>query len=290
MNKLKLANIQRLSLNCGLAKSGTKKELISGISRGVDECKLAAKPKRLLSVDMGVRNLALCQLNLESNSHPSSTAPLVERWSILELDRDGGGLPFEQPNFAKLAVQLVKQFELDECDTIVIEKQRLRSNGLRNVPEWVARVNLMEAMVHAILQNYLDLSMHHYDVFSVNPSRVMNYWVRGSPLDSKQESKKLNPNARYRHTKNSKVELVNGWLESTTTHNVPFKLADNFVQSFEDPRYKKKDDMADALLQGLAWIQWQENIEQLSKIGLEDGKLLEAFIEKTENEYFSILP
>lgn len=266
MNKLKLARIQKLGLDCGLGKTGTKKQLIAGICEAREERRL---PKRILSIDMGVRNLAFCQLNLTSQQS------MVERWSVMELDE----MRFEQPHFGRMAVDLMKGFELDVVDTILIERQRMRSNGLRNVPEWIVRVNILEAMIHALLQNHLDRGDYDYNVLSILPSRVMNYWIRPST-----PAVAANPNARYRLTKSAKVDLVFSWLNQATR---PFAIESGVIQAAASS--KKKDDLADALLQALAWAQWTNNLSLLQH-NLDGPGKLDSLINQMEAQYFASLP
>lgn len=268
MNKLKLARIQTLSLDCGLGKMGTKKQLIAGVCEARRE---VGRSKRILSIDMGVRNLAFCKLNLLAVQQPK-----VERWSVMELDE----MRFDQPHFGRMAVDLLKGIELDAVDTILIERQRMRSNGLRNVPEWIVRVNLLEAMIHALLQSHLDRGDYDYTVLSILPSRVMNYWIRpATPTVA------ANPNARYRLTKTAKVDLVSAWLNQDYTR--PFTLGPNAARTMDS--LKKKDDLADALLQALAWAQWDNNLHLLQN-NPDTSEDLDHLINQMESQYFDSLP
>lgn len=266
LNKLKLGRIQTLGVDCGLGKAGTKKQLIADVCearRGV------RWPRRILSIDMGVRNLAFCKLNLGGGQ------PTVERWSVMELD----GLRFEQPHFGRMAVDLLKGVGLDAVDTILIERQRMRSNGLRNVPEWIVRVNLLEAMVHALLQSHLDRAEYDYTVVSVLPSRVMNYWIRPST-----PTVAANPNARYRLTKTAKVDLVSAWLGQDEK---PFTLDPDAARTIAS--LKKKDDLADALLQALAWTQWTNNLHLLQH-SPDSPEEFDHLINQMETQYSDALP
>lgn len=259
---LKNAQLRELCLDCGFVKANTKDALITSITKGIDQRLTLERPYNILSIDMGVKNLAFCELQIASK-------PIVNRWSLIQLEGYDRSLSFEQPSFAKLGYQLlsslVDRHQLPEV--ILIEQQRFRSNGLGNVPEWIVRVNQLEAMIHAFLRAFIETSSNmRCHIGSISPTKVMNYWVRNKETG---EDKKMTPNIRYSRTKSAKTQLVSSWM-SCPVDQLYFKLKDPSLNPFDQQAsspelIKKKDDLSDALLQGLAWVRWQRNVELLSK-------------------------
>ena len=169
---------------------------------------------RIVSIDMGIKNLAYCVANLRRSS-PSNTPKqpsaavdisawkkidLIERTreyhtapsnvgNIEETDMDGDLDTFSLAVLSRTAYRLVIQEVLShEPDIILIEKQRWRSSGGSAIQQWTIRVNTLEAMLWAILETQkgsaqIDAREHStnakrdYQVFAIDPKRVGHYWL-----------------------------------------------------------------------------------------------------------------
>lgn len=148
--------------------------------------------RRVLSIDMGVRNLAFCLLHVGSRK----AVPELLAWERLSLIDDGdaaeedeqrpapAGSPFSPPAMAAVAARLVYDRLLPLQPThIVIERQRFRSGGAAAVLEWTVRVNSLEAILHGILA--ARQLFHAGDdnllqsIEAVSPRRVSQFVVRG---------------------------------------------------------------------------------------------------------------
>lgn len=269
MLKLKNEALKKLCLNCGLAQTGNKSSLVSSIQGALDSRRRDAE---ILSIDMGVRNLAFCHM-----THDNLGKVTIKRWALVELDKQGLPNAFEQPKFAQLALDLVSELRPQGIDTVLIEKQRLRSNGLNNVPEWIAKVNLLEAMLHAILQSQKRMGLYDCSVRSIEPARVMNYWIRPENMTAAKTA-----NIRYRLTKQAKMDLVSSWM----SNDRPFTIEPEASHSW-DGQKGKRDDLSDSLLQSLAWVRWSLNLELLANAE-DEGAILKA-LDTMENDHKRIL-
>lgn len=145
--------------------------------------------------------------------------------------------------------------------------------------EWTLRVNMFEAMIYAVLQTYIARGLWAGGIHPVAPRKVVNFWLGDSP-DSKDRAGSVSKSAR---TKTAKVELVASWLEQGSLvrlegaaasmgrallerrkggkkmNRKEAKTADRNEDGLEGVEIGKLDDLADCLLQGMAWIRWEEN-------------------------------
>jgi cruciform cutting endonuclease 1 len=219
--------LQALLVRIGSASSGNKSSLFDrfkqdlarsgpvlwrtqakGKSNGVqNQCNL-----RVMSIDMGIKNLAYCVANLSCSPYALSTANRpnaavdISAWKkidLIEKTRAGSSNsdtveemganedqdPFSLAVLSRTTHRLVTQEILSyEPDIILIEKQRWRSGGGSAILQWTVRVNTLEAMLWAILEAqkgsaHIDAHRHStntrrdYEVFAIDPKRVGHYWL-----------------------------------------------------------------------------------------------------------------
>ncbi|TQS38145.1 hypothetical protein Golomagni_01357 [Golovinomyces magnicellulatus] len=315
---------------CGLATSGTKSILYSRILHELTHTPTdLSEPKRILSIDMGIRNMAYCTLDLDPN-HPT---PLVHAWKNLAMSmtpvispsippsilledqthpekreenpeeeegeeqqqqRDPLLQPqisqmkevFDPASMSKTAYTLLRHSLLASNPThIIIERQRFRSNGAKHIFEWTLRVNMLEAILHAVLYTLQAEGIWKGSISVVSPSRVGPFWL----LDHSQGCKlPASPRSKF---KQKKIDLVRNWLENGSTIldlgkgdvqdvakrylvNPPRRSRKSLGMGKKSgnnttPRKTKLDDLTDCLLQGLAWIQWEKNKSIASRCGLD---------------------
>ena len=182
---------------------------------------------------------------------------------------------FDPATYSQHAYDLVTTLLNDlEPTHILIERQRFRSTGGSAVQEWTLRVNMFEAMIYAVLKTFSERGFWKGFVHPIAPSKISNFWVA-----NKQGAVKEGRGSKSAKTKTAKVELVAEWLKEGTLLELKGaaaqlgkaylmrkarkdskssikqeKLSESRAQSVE-----KLDDLADCLLQGMAWIKWEKN-------------------------------
>lgn len=210
---------------------------------------------------------------------------------------------FEPSVYALLANTFVRHIldRFSPLDAVLIERQRYRSGSAAAIQEWTVRVNMLEAMLHAVF-----CCLHGEKsplAESVSPSRVTRFWVDrvgekfletqkkpdrrkkkevlGEELGVEGVEMVIEREKTYRKTKLAKVSLVKEWLRSGGVVKVG-KDAKGVAADFEPVKGRRKsksvsggklDDLADCLLQGMAWIRWEENRRRFA-----EGKLIPEFI------------
>ncbi|KAI4116967.1 MAG: hypothetical protein LQ345_002701 [Seirophora villosa] len=308
----KLKQLEAIARATGTNSSGTKPILISNLREAIlpnlpkNSTASTQPPKKhnhgysILSIDMGIRNLAYCHLSLPStwgltlpSQEPPTTTtttnrrkitPTIKHWARIDVSKSSNGRhsstsstaldqktkkePFDPPTYASHAHSLLTRTLLPLAPTpthILIERQRFRSTGGSAVQEWTLRVNMLEAMLYAALHTLRASGAWKGVVLPVEPGKVARFWVRGEEGRGKGKGEK---------TKRRKMavarELVGRRAE------VGVEEDEEAVREIMGEKGKgaKFDDLADSLLQGLAWVRWEEN----KRLVLEKGPdVLEEF-------------
>lgn len=253
------------------AIGGTKPILAQRITQEVQTPLLrpfpSNAPHRILSIDMGIRNLALCLIHIPH----ASQIPEISDWHRLvvsarpvQTDSSIVAESFEPIDYAAKAYNLMKySIEAYKPHTILIERQRYRSGGSAGVQEWTVRVNMLESMFHAVLHTLAQQHQFDYTVYSVSPRKITQLWLG----DIKE---KMNA----RETKNAKIGIAENIIRGENTKILLKGQAKDVAEehisldSLGIPKDKSKgrkvgvkkfDDLADALLQGLGWWKWHFN-------------------------------
>ncbi|KAF1346348.1 Ydc2-catalyt-domain-containing protein [Lizonia empirigonia] len=181
--------LKGLLTRIGSASSGTKSTLLARFQRDVRQSGVAQvqagaprepwdRKLRIVSIDMGIRNLAFCDAEvtfpaLGTRESDLDAAMKVLRWRKIDLvsSKDDQGArssedgqealePAEDDEdqyspsvLSRTAYRLITEEVLSASpDVILIEKQRWRSGGGSAVQQWTVRVNTLEAMLWAILE------------------------------------------------------------------------------------------------------------------------------------------
>ncbi|KAF7931004.1 uncharacterized protein EAE97_009213 [Botrytis byssoidea] len=347
---LKAAALKQIAFKCGISTSGTKPlliqrlqdELLQITSTNTKGSSADAKPLRILSIDMGIRNFSFCLLEISSSKSISKSRsskknlnstvpiPILQSWQKLSLlsqsppnadleSKEKTRNEFTPSILSTAAYSLIRHTLLPLSPThILIERQRFRSMGSKHILEWTIRVNMLESMLWATLRTLAEEKAWSGEVIEIAPRKVGSFWVEESGLlDGEEEKFKKVRNTKEvkARTKGAKIDLVRGWLEAGEKGNgksrnhlemvqigsqqvrevkeryttkwdrkagrakgfkVKSKARNNEDKEEEDGIITEKedevgklDDLADCLLQGMAWLKWQENKKRALEEGVE---------------------
>ncbi|TVY82486.1 Cruciform cutting endonuclease [Lachnellula suecica] len=237
---------------------------------------------------MGIRNLAYCVLEVPPK--PSlENLPTIQAWQRLAVSSppSDASLPAAKESFSPTtlsatAYDLLRHRLLPMKPThVLIERQRFRSMGSKHILEWTIRVNMFESILHGVLCTLKGEGVWNGSVEAITPGKVGPFWI-----DEEREGKERKTKSAKTKNKGAKVDLVRQWLEGgnmMALGNTEVEdLARAYREKWDGKRIKAKegqermgklDDLADSLLQGMAWIKWEEN----KRIALRDG--VEALLE-----------
>ena len=252
---------------------------------------------KIVSIDMGIRNLAICSIIVPEHRHPNPhlTVPVVQNWERIAISKKAtpdvseegttgstAKEAFDPQTYAQYAYDLVVKHIMPSQPTqILIERQRFRSMGGSAVQEWTLRVNMFEAMIYATLRTLSENKLWQGLVYPVAPAKVSKFWLG----DDNDEHVKF-PTSKNLKTKSAKIALVGDWLSrgqlfelqgdaADTAQGYQMKLAGRRVRKVDAEQQAtaeqnqvprdigKLDDLADCLMQAIAWIRWEENRRSL---------------------------
>jgi cruciform cutting endonuclease 1 len=190
LSNLRAWQLKHLAFLTGLNSSGTKAQLCKTLVDRTNKPGLLASPCRILSVDMGVKNLAFCLLETKRqqvddqtmdrtlslhlsdwkrldvserlvNRHTDTSAATSSRTlgdltgktgESTETSLDDQTDIYAPSSLSKIAFGLASEFLQYKPDYILIERQRFRSGGAPAIQEWTVRVNMLESMLWASLE------------------------------------------------------------------------------------------------------------------------------------------
>jgi len=314
----KLSQLKTIATATGINCSGTKPVLTSRLLAELPHSKLAPndnpknggskkkepKHRSIISIDMGIRNLAYCRLVLPSSP---TAKPTLTHWTRIAISRKQASTPaapeaFDPQTYAAHAYALVTRTLLPlHPSQILIERQRFRSMGGSSVQEWTLRVNMFEAMVYAVLKTVEEQGVWARRVDPVAPSKVAKFWV-GEGEGGAEEGvdgtgkKKRGGAKKSAKTKSAKIGLVGQWLpdgnvitlegqaedmakaymakkeggRKVMIKSTPVLMHNTAVQDEKsEEELGKLDDLADCLLQGMAWWTWEGHRRRFVERGID---------------------
>ena len=217
--KYRASHLKHLAFLVGLPSTGTKPELEPLIREHIFEPNHVDGRRKIVSVDMGIRNLGICVLDVPNltklNLEPLQAAYKVVAWKRYDvlgrlpshvIPSDGtsepvaslkrGRIPkaaqtrvvnaaaFTPSRLSRTALRLSNDIiHTYKPNHILIERQRFRSGGASAVLEWTLRVNMLESMLWACLATMRDQLKGRRSAFpevhEVSPARVARFWCSG---------------------------------------------------------------------------------------------------------------
>lgn len=144
---------------------------------------------------------------------------------------------------------------------------------------------MLEAVIYGILRALKEEEIWDGEVLAIAPGKVGPFWIE----DGEEGGKWKKERTAKKKNKGLKIDLVRGWLEEGNKLDLGNEevreMASRYMDKWDRIPGRRKleargeemgklDDLADCLLQGMAWIQWQENKKTAAKHGV--GALLEA--------------
>lgn len=248
---------------CGLTKKSQKDMMYSAMLDLAHQ----PPPERLISIDLGLKNLALCELHLlpPQKTDPrdaSLQAVEVKKWELLPVD-------FPQVYHPQSYASHLKDFahahnlitaasgtsSKDDSVMVLLERQRHRTLGAKSVCETIMRLVFLEIQLHMLLLG---------QARSILPRTVGAFW--SLPMGAKSK-------------KGAAVDVV---------HRLMSKSRGSFLRfaSFEAwTKAKKRDDLADALLQALSFSQWHANARLFIQEGPEAVSRVAESIREITSEH-----
>lgn len=231
-----VAQLAAVAMRCGLPTSGSKAAIESRITEHFSQFHRPLHNDTLLSLDLGYANIAWTILG------PQNEIMAWRRSELCSSLRDS----HEAPLFVDAITDFIttiplKEFNVSQC---VMERQRYFTSSIARIPESVLRCNVVEVLMHALLRHEFAARLGHSksDIISVSPVSVAAYI---SPYITK-----LSAFIKKKSKKTQFVELSRLILQSSIV-----KCSDELEAQFKQE--KKKDDLADSLLQALVWRDWQ---------------------------------
>lgn len=320
---LKAKQLQHVAFLTGMPSTGTKAHLLEQLHGSLQHAQMPHGKTRILSVDMGIRNLAYCVIDVPSHRSASNGKLHVQAWKRLDLlekmkpavamplpeyaSDNAEGKPdivaqailknsFTPSVMSKVAFQVAQDFLAHKPDIILIERQRFRSGGGSAIQEWTIRVNTLESMLWACFETLKNTRVKvGKDTFpavhEVAPKRVAGFWTASpeaqlyseelfasdfSPPVLKASSSKTKAASTG---KKEKIAVLRSWLDGSGGVSLDFspetqRTAAAFTTELKRRKAKKSeaagtdmtieretklDDLADCVLQGAAWVRWEEN-------------------------------
>lgn len=250
-SSLRNADLGYLCGAIGLAKSGQKAALVDRLNNGLFQERITwtNNTARILSIDMGIRNLAYCIVDVKLEAQRQSLVSLkLTKWQRIDLtqlesqsavavDESPATLPgseegtaskkkaapdtdiFYPPALATRAYDLLKNYLLPHDPTLIlIERQRFRQSGGSAVQEWTIRVNMLESMLWAALETLKreasdSNKANGFDAYAVAPKAVAQFWIQKPSTGDLPDEDNARPVKRpAKVDKKDKIDLVQKWF------------------------------------------------------------------------------
>lgn len=249
--ELTVSQLIEVAQSIGLSYGGLRKaELIDSISSALkgSMSNEGQSIRYISSIDLGFRNFAHAHLQVNfSSSDKSNNKPRLLCWESVDLDLADSFDPrqFVQ-HMDRCFHRLFEPIKSRKDSTLfLVERQSFRGGGLRMIPGPIIMVNRIETALH-----------HHLlmdQVQAIDPRQISH-----SMQWSKKEASLKRSN---REKKIQSISTVDNYCKNSNDSPViiPNDLREKYLSM------RKRDDLADALIQAVVYLQWQYQMFQLTK-------------------------
>ena len=204
-----------------------------------------------ISFDIGIKNLALCILEYNNNE-----ISIID-WRVITLfdkKKDVNGInSLSDILFLELdnIIGLLKELNHDYIDYVLIENQPSNLNGIMKTVQllifsYFSLLNHWDKIVDNVLLINASLKLQNHNYNPDIPIKIDN-----------TKTKKQQKNDKYRINKYLGIEITKYYIKNNTFLN------EYFI------KYKKKDDLADTLLQTVSYIKKKFNVT-IESVSLSD--------------------
>tara|TARA_B000000437_G_scaffold63183_1_gene45483 strand:+ start:9441 stop:10085 length:645 start_codon:yes stop_codon:yes gene_type:complete len=204
-----------------------------------------------ISFDIGIKNLALCILEYNNNE-----ISIID-WRVITLfdkKKDVNGInSLSEILFLELdnIIGLLKELNHDYIDYVLIENQPSNLNGIMKTVQllifsYFSLLNHWDKIVDNVLLINASLKLQNHNYNPDIPIKIDN-----------TKTKKQQKNDKYRINKYLGIEITKYYIKNNTFLN------EYFI------KYKKKDDLADTLLQTVSYIKKKFNVT-IESVSLSD--------------------
>lgn len=209
-----------------------------------------------ISFDIGIKNLALCILEYNDNNINIIDWRVI---SLVDKKKDVKGLNLiSEILFYELdnIIGTIEELKYETIDYVLIENQPSNLNGIMK-------------SIQLLIYSYFSL-LKHWDkrvgeVLLINASLKLQYHTfKPEPfikIDNNR-TKKEQKRDKYRNNKNDAIEIAKFYIKGN-------EILNNYFT-----KHKKKDDLADTLLQTVSYIKKEKNELIIDNINISDNNIL----------------
>lgn len=207
-----------------------------------------------ISFDIGIKNLALCILKNENEKI------YIIDWRVIELAEKKKGVNLEN-------IKEILYYELDNIMGSIEEiNSKIEYVLIENQP---SNLNGIMKTIQLLIYSYFSL-LNHWDKLSINvllinaSLKLQYHNYKPLPLVKidNNRTKKEQKRDKYRNNKNDAIEITKNYIEKDE------KLWNIFKQ------HKKKDDLADTLLQTISYIKKNSKELRIDNVNIAENNLL----------------
>ena len=208
-----------------------------------------------VSFDIGIKNLALCILKCENDSIEIIDWRVI---TLVEKKKDINGLnSISEILFYELdnIIGSLEELKYDKIDYVLIENQPSNLNGI------MKSIQLLIFSYFSLYKHWDKLSIN---VLLINASLKLQYhtYKPDEYIIDSNKTKKQQKADKYRKNKNDGIEITKHYIKDN-------ELLNNYFL-----KHKKKDDLADTLLQTVSYIKKNNNKIITEMVNIAENNLL----------------